>query len=154
MDPKIQILIEQRLKTLQLIIMAAVMSLVAYVGIAFMLISQEAIEPMSIPSTLLPILGGFAVSILFTASLIVKAMIGKARRIMPPADRLGPYQAAMIVGVALRESAGVIGLVLTLLTGSLLWVCLLSALAAFAILSNFPTRSALENLVQDAPPIV
>jgi F0F1-type ATP synthase membrane subunit c/vacuolar-type H+-ATPase subunit K len=153
MNPEMTSLIEQRLKTLQIIIMVAIMSLVTYVGIAFMLIRQEAIESTAIPSNLLPILAGFAVSTLFTASLIVKGMIAKARRIMPPTDRLGPYQAAMIVGVALRESAGVIGLVLTLLTGNLLWVSLLSALAAFAILSNFPTRSALENLVQDAPSI-
>ncbi len=154
MDPKIRSLIEQRLKTLQIIVMVAIMSLVAYVGIAFMLIRQEAIEPMAMPSNLLPILAGFAVSTLFTASLIVKAMIAKARRITAPTDRLGPYQAAMIVGVALRESTGVIGLVLTLLTGNLLWVCLLSGLAAIAILTDFPTRSALENLVKDAPPIV
>ncbi len=154
MNPEMTLLIKQRLKTLQIIVMVAIMSLVAYVGMAFMLTSQEAIEPMAIPSTLLPILAGFAVSTLFTASLIVKAMTGKASRIMSPADRLGPYQAAMIVGVALRESAGVMGLVLTLLTGNLLWVSLLSGLAAIAILSNFPTQSALENLVQDAPPIV
>ncbi len=154
MDPEMTLLIEQRLKTLQIIIMAGIMSLMAYVGISIMLIRQEAIEPMAMPSNLLPILAGFAVSTLLTASLIVKGMIAKARRITPPADRLGPYQAAMIVGVALRESTGVIGLVLTLLTGNLLWVCLLSGLAAFAILSNSPTRAALETLVQDAPPIV
>lgn len=153
MDPKIKIFIEQRLKTLQIIIMTAIMSLVAYVGIAFMLVREGAIESLSMPPTLVPILCAFAVSTLFTASLIVKRMVAKAQRITVSADRLGPYQTAVIVGVVLRESAGVIGLVLTLLTGSLLWVCLLSALAAFAILSNFPTRSALENLVKDALPI-
>ena len=35
----------------------------------------------------------------------------------------------------------------------IIMACIMS-LAAFAILSNFPTRSALENLVKDAPPIV
>ena len=146
-------LVGQRLKTLQIIVMAAVMSLVTYVGISIMLIRQGAIEPVSMPPIVLPILCAYSLSTLLTAPLIGKAMTGKARRIMPPTDRLGPYQAAMIVGVALRESTGVIGLVLTLLTGNLLWVSLLSGLAAIAILTDFPTRSALENFVRDAPPI-
>ncbi len=33
-------------------------------------------------------------------------------------------------------------------------MALIMSLVAYAILSNFPTQSALENLVQDAPPIV
>lgn len=153
MSRELDPLIGQRLKTLQAIVMAAVMSLVAYVGIAFFLIRQEAIEPMTLPTILPPVLSAVAVSTLLIAGFIVKGLIDKAQLINPPIDRFGPYQAAVVVGVALRESAGIIGLVLTLLTGSLLWVCLLSALGTFAILSNFPTRSALENLIRDAPPI-
>lgn len=153
MNHEIDRLIGQRLKTLQIIVMAAIMSLVTYVGIAFLLIWQEALEPMAIPTILPPVLSAVGVSTLLVANFIVKGLIEKARNLNPPIDRLGPYQTAVIVGVALRESAGVIGLVLTLLTGALLWVCLLSALAAFAILSNFPTRQALENLIRDAPPL-
>lgn len=145
--------IGQRLKTLQIIVMAAVTSLVIYVGIAFFLIRQGAFQPTVIPTILPPVLSAVAVSILLVAGFIVTGLIDKARIINPASERFGPYQTAVIIGMALRESAGIIGLVLTLLTGSLLWVCLLSALGAFAILTNFPTRSALENLLRDAPPL-
>ncbi len=153
MNPEMKLQIEQRQKQLQIIVMAGIMSLVAYVGVAFVLIRQGVIEPTAIPTLLPPVLSTIAVTNLLTAGFIVKGLIEKARTVNPPADRLDAYRVAMIVGVALRESSGVIGLVLTLLTGSLLWVCLLCVLATISILSNFPTRSALENLLRDSPPI-
>ena len=154
MSQSAESLIDQRLKTLQIIVLAAIMSLVAYVGIAFLLIRQDVVQPMAIPTILPPVLGAVAVSILLAANFIVKGLIDKARNLSPPTERLGRYQAAAVVGIALRESAGVIGLVLTLLTGSLLWVGLLSGLSAVAILTNVPTRSILEDLVREVTPIV
>ena len=50
MNPEMKLQIEQRLKTLQIIIMTAIMSLVAYVGVAFVLIRQGVIEPTAIPT--------------------------------------------------------------------------------------------------------
>ena len=153
MNSDVTALIEQRLKTLQLIVGAIMMSMVAYVGIAFMLTRQQIIEPMSIPPLLPPVLAAVAVSTLMGAGFIVKNMTQKARTMGTPVERIQRYQGAMILGAALRESAGIIGLVLSLLTGSLVWVGLLSALAAFSILTNFPSRSALEELIMDVPPI-
>jgi F0F1-type ATP synthase membrane subunit c/vacuolar-type H+-ATPase subunit K len=139
---------------MQIIVGAIMMSMAVYVGMAFMLIRQQAIEPMPVPPLLPPILAAVAVSTLAGAGFIVKGMTQKAGTMATPAERIQRYQGAMIVGAALRESVGVIGLVLSLLTGSLIWVGLLSGLAVFAILTNFPSRSALEKLVLDAPPIV
>ncbi len=154
MNSDVTTLIEQKLKTLQLIVGAIMMSMVVYVGMAFILIRQQVIEPMTIPPLLPPVLAAVAVSTLAGAGFIVKNMIQRAQTMGSPAERVQRYQGAMIVGIALRESVGVIGFVLSLLTGSLVWVGLLSGLAAFSILTNFPSRSALENLVSDAPPIV
>ncbi len=68
-------------------------------------------------------------------------------------ERIVKFKAATIVGFALRESAAVIGLMITMLTGDFRWVAALGSLTILAMLLAFPKRSHLEKLGQETPPI-
>jgi hypothetical protein len=108
---------------------------------------------MATPTILPWVLAVVAVSILATAGTIVKTIMARVRTVATASEQLATYRSAVIVGAAMRESVGVIGLFATLITHNLLWVGVLSALAALAILTNLPTRSALRAAVQESPPI-
>jgi len=53
------------------------------------------------------------------------------------------------VSFAMRESAAIIGLVISLLTGDLRWCLALSAAAVLAMLLGFPRRADMVRLAGD-----
>lgn len=108
---------------------------------------------MTTSATLPAVLAAVAIAILAAAGTVVNSMTARVRRMQTAAEKLAAYRVAVIVGAALRESAGVIGLFATFVTGNLLWVGLLAAMAALAILTNVPTRPALRSALQENAPI-
>lgn len=147
------LLIERELRILQIIVYGITLSLVVYVGIALFLVRQGTVGPMTTPTILPWVLAAVAISTLAAAGTVVKTIMARVRTVETASERLTAYRSAVIVGAAMRESVGVIGLFATLITHNLLWVGVLSALAALAILTNLPTRSALRAAVQETPPI-
>lgn len=147
------LVIERELRILQIIVYSITFSLVVYVGVAWFLLRQGTVLPTT-TSTILPwVLAVVAVSILATAGAVVTSIMARVRTVEATSEKLATYRSAVIVGAAMRESVGVIGLFATLVTHNLLWVGVLSALAAAAILTNFPTRSAMRAAVQEIAPI-
>lgn len=147
------LVIERELRILQLIVYSITFSLVVYVGIAWFLLRQGTIGPTTTPTIFPWVLAVVAVSILATAGTVVKTIMARLRTVETTSEKLTTYRSAVIVGAAMRESVGVIGLFATLITHNLLWVGVLSALAALAILINLPTRSALQSALQEINPI-
>ncbi len=147
------IVLDQEIRKLQIIVFSMIFSLVIYGGIAVVLVRKGTAGPMTTPAILPWVLAAVAVSILATAGTFVKAIMARVRKVETASEKLTAYRSAVIVGAAMRESVGVIGLFATLITGNLLWVGLLSALATLAILTNLPTRSAVRAAVEDNAPI-
>ncbi|MCD4748917.1 MAG: hypothetical protein K8R59_06030 [Thermoanaerobaculales bacterium] len=153
MNPELSALVQRQTTTMQIICAALTASLGFYVGIAWLLQRQGSFTMGPVPEDLPLILSLTGFSLLIVAEIVFRGLAARARRVEPPEGRLIPYQSAVVVGFALRESAGVLGLVLTLLTGDLRWVVGLSLLAGVAMVAAWPRRSTLEELVQAIPPI-
>lgn len=113
--------------TLALIVTQAVYALVAWI------IVGDGWEP-PLGSTVAAALGPTAVAL--AAGLLLMSWVLQARL----ADTGGAAEAARrrfaawLAGQAMRESVGVLGLVLTLLTGEILWVAVMAAVATAALL--------------------
>jgi hypothetical protein len=58
------------------------------------------------------------------------------------------YTKSLLVAAGTREFASVVGLVLTLLTGNLTWVLVLSGVALVSMLIHWPRRAAVEDFLQ------
>jgi hypothetical protein len=147
------LLIERELRILLIIVYSIAFSLLVYVGVAFVLLRQGTVGPIATPAFLPWVLAVVAVSILVTAGTVAKTIMARVRTVETASEKLTAYRSAVIVGAAMRESVGVIGLFATLITHNLLWVGVLSALAALAILTNLPTRSTLQSALQENTPI-
>jgi hypothetical protein len=147
------LLIERELRILQIIVYSITFSLVVYVGVGIVLLRQGTVAPMTTPTVLPWVLAVVAVSILAAAGTVVKTIMARVRKVETASEKLTAYRSAVVVGAAMRESVGVIGLFATLITHNLLWVTLLAALAALAILTNLPTRLALRSALQENAPI-
>jgi len=65
-----------------------------------------------------------------------------------PEEALGRYTASVIVASAFREAAAVFGLLLTLLTGDLIWVTLLATVAVISMVVHWPRREAVQDYLQ------
>ena len=153
MNPELNTLVQRQTTTIQIICTALMVSLGMYVGIAWLLQKQGEFTMGPAPEGLPLILSLTGVSMLIIAEIVFRALAARARRIEPPEGRLIPYQSAVVIGFALRESAGVMGLILTLLTGDLRWVVGLSFLAFVAMVAAWPRQSTLEELVKTIFPI-
>ena len=146
-------LIEDRLRKQRMIAGAGIFSLVLYAGIGFLSAAQGDIVPTPLPEAAPGILAAAAVCLLIITGPIVSALIRKSVGKTEPAARLDGVTTAVVIGMAIRESPGIIGLVLTFLTGDPRWVVGLSGLSILAMIAAFPRRSTLENLLRDVPPI-
>ena len=101
-------------------------------------ISSEAATPLSLAL----LFGGFVAS---SSSLVLKKIILRGQGTDSPEGRFK----AVLVSMAIAESGAVMGLVLTLLTGDLLYGGLLCGLSFAVTCFHFPSRYWLEQ--GDAP---
>lgn len=136
--------------TLHLICGAFGAATVAYVGVAWMIISFGALDSPRLvkPGGLLLMLGVAALLVLLAAPLAqhLLAQDRGARVADMPQVPFETYRQAVIVAFALREGTAVAGLVMTLLAKNLRWVVLLGGLAVLAMAWGWPTPSRLERL--------
>ena len=142
---------EQRFRTLQFICWGFVVALGIYLVLARALASQGT-GPTGFPAFLpwaLVALAGFAIlAAPFVASLGLRA----AERRDDPEARANAYQQSVVAAFALREAAGIIGIVVTLLTGHWLWSAGLTGAAALSMATGWPTRAAFDRFVEPTAP--
>lgn len=129
---------------------AILASIPFYVAVAWMVAGQRAdASGGGLPAVLVWALAAVGIALLAAAQAMWAAMKRGAAARPTPAERLSSYRTAAIVSFAMRESAAIIGLVISLLTGDLRWCLALSAAAVLAMLLGFPRRADMVRLAGD-----
>lgn len=151
-------LVAERHRVLQIICGAILASQAIYVAVAWMVTAEGAHAPGAggrVPPAVAMALVGVAVTCLASAEGVARLLQRRAKAAAAPETRAQGFLQATIVGFALREAAGIIGLVLSLLTGKLLWVVALGACAALAMAVAWPRRAQLAAVAfPDRPPAI
>ena len=148
--------IDRQVRSLQVICFAFIVSLVIYAGLAWTLVEVVGFDAVvDLDPTLTAAIAMVALGTLPAAEMLsrmLKAKAGLLGRDAGAEATLRAYSQAVIVGFALRESCGIIGLVLSLLTGSMLWAVTLSAVALVAMVVAWPRSHAMQEwLLQQVP---
>ena len=142
---------ENQYLVLRIICGAYLFSLAVYVVVARILADQGlGFEPL--PELLPWILVGVAAMTLMAAQPLGAVMIANAAKQPTAEARQAGYRSAVIVAFAVREVAGIFGLVLTLLTGDFRWVLVLAAASALAMLIGWPKRSEFDRMAEPYAP--
>ncbi len=140
---------DQRYRILQFICWGFLAALGIYLVLARALASQGAGLrgfPAFLPWALVAVAGLAIFAAPVAAVLALRTAEGRG-----PAARPAAYQQSVIVAFALREAAGIIGIVVALLTGEWLWAAGLTGAAALAMAAGWPTRNAFDRFVELAP---
>jgi hypothetical protein len=118
-------------------ILIALVGFEALAGLPFALVASVAVLQ------LLVILAGYLVSLRMRVPR--GDFDGSAAHIEEALQR---YLSSVVVASALREVAAVVGFVLTLLTGNLVWVIGLGAVATISMMVHWPRREAVRDFLQ------
>jgi hypothetical protein len=156
MDPETSRLVDARMRLLTLLCAALAFSLVVYVVVAVIVVGAAA-GPVAegIPPSTAWILAAVAVASLAAAETVSRAILGRASTSATTATaRLDAYQQATIVGFAVRESAAVMGLVATFLTGEIAWCLALTAASGLAMAVAWPRHERVAAIAEGGPPPV
>jgi hypothetical protein len=137
--------VTNRYRQLFIICSAIAMSLVM---VNVLLVILQVSGPLP-PKTSLPRavpLGIFAVSvvILMSAPAVQRAILKRYEAEGEPEALAAGYSTALIVAFALRETAGLLGFILALLTGNPWWSWGLGGAALLAMVMDRPRRAMLE----------
>lgn len=153
MEPVDPALVEQKLRILTVLCGALLSSLVIYVVIGIAVTGAGTRLAPELPAVVPWALAAAGVLTITAGETVSRMVLGqRLRGATGPAQRLEAAQQAAILGQALREWAGVAGLIATLLTGSLVWCGALCAAAAVAILGAWPRRERLAAIAAGGPP--
>jgi hypothetical protein len=149
--------VARHLPRLRVVSVAFCGSALLYIGVAWLLVEQLGMPP------LLELPFAVAVGIAVSQLLVILAGYLTARALRAaPAQRPGAgppapddteaalqrYTRSVVVASALREVAAVVGLLLTLFTGEILWVVLLAAAAVVSMLIHWPRHDAVVDFLQ------
>lgn len=152
--------IGRHLPRLNILALAFCASAVMYVFVGAVLIEVVGFDALAaLPRTvitaiavsqLLVILAGYLISRAIraaapspqTSGAVNEAARGDAEEAMQR------YTRSVIVASALREVAAVVGLVLTLLSGELVWVVVLSAAATISMIVHWPRHGAVQDYLE------
>ena len=98
-----------------------------------------------------PMVGGLVVlaAVLLVAAPVVERFLVSRQGASEPVQR---YQTAKVVSLALRETVGLLGFVVGLFSGSLLWAASLAAASLLAIAIAWPRERDLASGPADLPP--
>ena len=144
------LLVDATVRVTTVICIAILASIPLYVAIAWIVVGQGAGRLAGgLPPVLTWALAAAGIAVLAIAQVVWAAMKRGAAAKPTPAERLASYRSAAVVSFALRESAAVIGLAVTFLTGDVRWCLALSAAALLAMLLGWPRRADMVRLAGD-----
>ena len=151
MKPAPSLYVDAAVRITTVICAAILMSIPVYVLVAWVIVGQgiPGAVGVGLPQAAPWALGAVGVALLVAAQAVWGAMRRGAAAKPTPEERLASYRTAAIVSFALRESAAIVGLVITLLTGNLRWCLVLSAAAVLAMLLGWPRRADMVRLAGD-----
>lgn len=142
--------LHQRLRSQQIICASLAFSVVFYVGVAVALVATGFLEPLFQPSTEFQALGaGAGVVIVLLATPAARSIRGRAEALRPrdPIRLLDAFQRSTLVGSLVREAGAVIGFLVTVLTGNVVWVVVTAVVALIAMALAWPRRRDAEEWV-------
>ena len=147
--------IDRQVKSLQVICSGFASSLLVYAGLAWTLVEVLGFQAIvELDPTIRTTIAVVALATLPAAEMLTRMLRAKAATVGQETGAevaLQSYSQAVIVGFAMREACGVIGLVLSLLTGSWLWAVTLSAVALVAMLVAWPRSHSVEEWLLQQP---
>jgi hypothetical protein len=130
------------------IVCAALMGGVVVLGVVVAVLSSSGFEPVApgIEGLLLPVTAGYVLLSLVVAPLLESAL----KKVPAGADRAEAtvrFGNAVIVGMALREGAALLAVVVALLTGDLAWGLGLAAVVLLAMMLALPSERKLRDFL-------
>lgn len=140
--------IDERFRVLHIIVGGLILGVVVFAAMATWLITSGTFVGTGSPVPLEAVGVGVMALIFLTPVLA-----GKAKEAPPDADRdtvFMQFQTGTIVGMAVREGAGLMGGVLALLAGSLPWLVGLTGALVLAMVLAWPKRDELEERLRRA----
>lgn len=133
---------DERFRVLHIIVGSLILGVVLFAAVAAWLITSGTFADFISPIPLEAV-GVGVVALIFLAPVLA----GKAKEAPPDADRdtvFMQFQTGTIVGMAVREGAGLMGGVLALLAGSLPWLVGLAGASVLSMVLAWPKRDELE----------
>lgn len=134
--------------SLAVVCIAFVLSQLFYMAIAwFLLVGPTGLEGMApaLPAVVSWTLAAVGAGLVIMAPALQAVLLRQVREQAGSLDELvRRYRGAVVVGYAVREGPGIVGLVLALLTGDLRWSLGLGLLASLALLSAWPRIGSVE----------
>ena len=115
----------------------------------FFLDGQAPLSPGGLPEVALLVAVGLAAA-LFAAAPVVERRLREAPPDASMSDVAARFQTATVAGFALREGAGLFGLVVALLSGTLSWALGFAAASVAAMALAWPKRADLEARLRKA----
>jgi hypothetical protein len=139
-------------RNLPIVFVAMIAGLALANGGALLAIARGLAEPAAAPAPAMRIaLIAAAVALLVLAPLLETLIRGRG---IPPAAPRSPaatYVAAKVASAALREAGGLVGMVLGLITGEMLWPALFGGLAITSLLLAWPRADERERAAREVP---
>lgn len=137
---------DDRFRRLQIVCFAILMAVVMVNVVLVVLLTTGNLDPKPVPRSL-PIILFTIGLVLLVSSGAVKAAIFKRADAEgfdgDPGKVFNAYQNATLIAFALREAGGLIGFILSLLTGNPWWSWGLGGAAVIAIIFDWPKRERL-----------
>lgn len=151
MDPAPPLLVDATARVTAVICAAILMSIPIYVVMAWVIVGQGGAAPAGggLPSVVTWALAAVGAALLAAGQALWAALRRSAASRPTLEERLATYRTATVVSFAVRESAAIVGLAITLLTGDLRWCLVLGAAAVLAMLLGWPRRADIARLAAD-----
>ena len=130
----------------RLIVLAMILGISTFAVVATVLLAGGAVEGGLVPPGILPLVAGAVLILLFTAPIVRRVVWESAQ----PAVEALPQRwlTALLVASAVREGAGLLGIVLGMLAGSTVWIIALGGAAVAALALTFPRGEELESEIR------
>lgn len=146
--PEDQTAFDERFRVLHIIVGSLILGVVLFAAVAAWLITSGTFVGTG-PPVPLEAVGVGVVALIFLAPVLA----GRTKEAPPDADRdtvFMQFQTGTIVGMALREGAGLMGGVFALLAGSLPWLVGLTGASVLAMALAWPKRDDLDERLRRA----
>jgi hypothetical protein len=140
----------QAVRRLRVIAGAMALGIMMAVGVLGLMHAAGSAGDVAVGEAMEPVLG---VIILLAAVLLVAApFVERALLSRGGGGAIQRYRTAKVVSLALRETVGLLGFVVGLLSGSLLWAVALAGASLLAIAIAWPREADLASRPADLPP--
>ena len=144
--------VEERIRAAQIVVAALAMGVLTFTGVVVGLVATGGTAPVAgAGMASLPLYGAPVAAILLALAPVVRRRILDSGPARDRAQAVGRWSTATIVSMALREGAGILGLVLSLLAGSATWAVVFGVASVGAMVLSWPRGDDLRERLRRLP---